>query len=300
MCSPGEIHPLEWKQNLFENTESQNQYRERIKKCTDHKVGTRTVCLQSLEPDPDQRLQEMSLLTKSLQQWLNGAMKQQQALEYLAKAHGFYAEQNELRRHISVLVASYPETLSTHSYQQYQDIVAQRVRMKEYVRLQEQEPHKGILQAPGIVALHSSLIELDFQRYERSLQHGKHEIAEDIHLKLNTHLSVLPTKERDRWNGRIERCRKVISLHPFNTPFIGHDSLKDTIAEILHSSNIVTVCGSPGIGKSRIAIEIARTQFIRNSRPFHVISCSEITTLDQVFVQIAHALQVEINSPSLE
>ena len=111
-------------------------------------------------------------------------MKQQQALEYLTNAHGLRSEQNQLRQHITTLVTSYPETEPSRCYQHYQEIVAQRLRMKEYIRLQEQELHKGILHAPEIVALHTSVIELDFQRYKQALQHGKYELVDDIHLKL--------------------------------------------------------------------------------------------------------------------
>ena len=227
-------------------------------------------------------------------------MKQQQALEYLAKAHGLHTEQKQLQRHISALIQSYPETEPTNRYQQYQDIVSQRIRMKECVRLQEQELHKGILHAPDIVALHTSVIELDFQRYERALQQNKHELVDDIRLKLNTHLSVLPNKEREKWEARLARCKKSYLVYPFNTPFFGHEGLRDSINEMLGTSKVMSLCGSPGIGKSRLVIEACRAQFIRKGTPFHVISCTEIADIEQIYGKIANALHVEVHPISLE
>ena len=300
LCPKDAPNPLQWKQKLFDDVESQAQFRARLKRTLTTNTGLEELCLRALEPDQNHRLQEAVLLAKSLQRWLNGAMKQQQALEYLAKAHGLHSEQKKLRRQIELLVESYPETDPAKCYLHYQDIVAQRLRIKECIRLQEQELHKGILHSPEIVPLHTSVIELDFQRYKRGLQHGKYDIVDDIHLKLNTHLSVLPKKERGKWEARLERCRTSYLTHRFNTPFVGHEGFGDSINEMLRTSRIMTLFGSPGIGKSRIAIEACRTHFIRKGTPFHVISCTEIQEIEQIYGKIATALQIDINPVSLD
>ena len=80
--------------------------------------------------------------------------------------------------------------------------------------------------------------------------------------------------------------------HPL-TSFVGRDQDVAAVDALLRQARLVTLLGPPGVGKTRLAIQVARTAAARFADGVCFVALAEIETADAVPAAIAHALGLE-------
>ena len=292
--------PLEWKQKLFNCTNAQAEFRQYVHNELTSSTGLETLCASALEPHPEHRLQSIELWNDSLQQWLNGAIKRQIAERHYQTAKTLACEIQSMEQIISQLIESHPEGEVAERYAHYREIATLREQHKDKQRAREQELHQGILHSPDLNVLHQALVEMEFKRYQSKLEERQYELAADLNTKLRLHLSMLNASLANSWNDKIARCQQTHQQHNFKSPFVGHRDFIDSIQERLHASNVVTIYGLPGSGKSRLAIETCRDMYIQHDIPFHVVPCHDCRNIDDLCASIATAIGVELQTLTMQ
>jgi predicted ATPase/DNA-binding XRE family transcriptional regulator len=105
--------------------------------------------------------------------------------------------------------------------------------------------------------------------------------------------------DRDRFDRTISRTRKPRSdvvppayrLPSYGTTFFGRDDDAESLRDLLATSRLITICGPGGVGKTRLAIEIART-FSINDRQIRFVHLASLRDPRLVIASIAAAFGV--------
>ena len=101
--------------------------------------------------------------------------------------------------------------------------------------------------------------------------------------------------------GRPQRSQPdtaaVPAIPTIATSFLGRDEEQRKLADLLQTSRLVTLTGAPGIGKSRLAVELARQQAARYRHGARLAELAPITDPALVPGALASALSVTETPP---
>jgi predicted ATPase/DNA-binding SARP family transcriptional activator len=128
---------------------------------------------------------------------------------------------------------------------------------------------------------------------------------------LAAELAVQPTKEttalyeeiRDRSSLRIERSFQPApsprhNLPPSSTPFVGRDEELADLADLMSDPDcrLVTLIGPGGIGKTRLALQVAAGQVGLFAQGVTYVPLATLRSADLLVPATAHALQLQFHS----
>ena len=93
-------------------------------------------------------------------------------------------------------------------------------------------------------------------------------------------------------NRNTERPSSPNSLPFPPTPLVGRKHEADAVSELLRreDTHLVTLTGPPGIGKTRLAIEVANTRLAEFANGVYFIDLSPVTDTSLVLPAVAHTL----------
>src|SRR5262245_39595120 len=95
---------------------------------------------------------------------------------------------------------------------------------------------------------------------------------------------------------------KRTNLRRPQTSFIGREAEKEALEGILRKEGLVTILGPPGIGKTRLAIELGLTYFAKEAPRGGVWFCdlTEAKSFHDICVSVSQALQAPLSSAKSE
>lgn len=109
---------------------------------------------------------------------------------------------------------------------------------------------------------------------------------------LREELGVAPAEATTRLAERIRAARQPIpcKLPADPTPFVGHQAALADVAQRLDNSRLVTIVGTGGVGKTRLAVQIARQRDGEFLDGIYFVSLDDLPHPDQISVAIADAI----------
>jgi len=128
----------------------------------------------------------------------------------------------------------------------------------------------------------------------------------DIRERLGDELGIEPSRALYELDEQIllrdtsldaRRSAAVGNLPPSLTSFVGRVDEQARLAELLRSHRLATVTGAGGVGKTRLAVEVASTVAHRFSDGAWIIDLAPVTSPSSVATTIAAVLQVPIDDP---
>ena len=109
---------------------------------------------------------------------------------------------------------------------------------------------------------------------------------------LREELGVAPAEATTRLAERIRAARYPIpcELPAEPTPFVGHNAVLADVARRLDNGRLVTIVGTGGVGKTRLAVQVARQLDGEFLNGVYFVSLDDLPHPDQIPVAIAKAI----------
>ncbi|PKO13973.1 MAG: hypothetical protein CVU39_16470 [Chloroflexi bacterium HGW-Chloroflexi-10] len=175
--------------------------------------------------------------------------------------------------------------------------------------LAQQMAHRMIDIAPWDEQAHLQLMRLFALDGQKSVAQNQYRILKHF---LQEHLNVEPADETKALFEQI-RSRKIeqtsvflrfspghSNLPKFSSPFIGREQEMEEITDLLvdPACRLLTLLGTGGVGKTRLALEIAQQQFGLLSEGVFFIPLSSVSTAEKVSAAVSDAIGLVLTDQS--
>ena len=223
------------------------------------------ICERAMEREIEDRYQSASELAKDVFDWLEGAQKRDRALKE-------YNVAVEVKEQAEELEATY-----TQCWSEANDIIQKNgfelesswttwekgdIARKEAIQ-RRHEYRKGLqgtlVYAPELEEANEALAELLIDDIVRTVALGEPQKRERFERQFHRHLQYISKSKRHFLRERLEKERKdeIVLLRSRRGDLVGRRSLRIEISKVLQNhSRLVSLVGTAGVGKSRLALEV--------------------------------------------
>ncbi len=236
------------------------------------------ICQRAMARDPDARFATAEQLTAAIGRWLDGAQRREKALAVMEKAEAATRAASRLRLEAArswsgaeVLLTD--EGLgSAAGWERWTQARALRHEAALRELDHEQHLHGALVHEPELPAAHRALALLQRRRHAQATRRGDALLAEQAARRFDAHRAMLPPEEARR-----------LTLPPADDPiaahhrggFVGRQGIcQGLMAQLGSGTRLLTLVGTAGVGKTRLALEVARRQRRKGAAVFSDISAA--------------------------
>ena len=218
------------------------------------------ICKKSMSLDPDLRYQSAKELAEAVQSWLDGAHKREKGLKQIQKAKQARQRAKLLKEQALLLWQKAQENFS--NIEDSWALWTQSKSLKKHAHKEEQEYLRflqgALIFSPNLQEAHLLLARLALDKIISSASGDKKEQNRAKH-SFAHHLSFLRLEEKEKLQKEYKKkCEDPLSnLQAQQKDLIGRRKEKERLlSQIKTSSQLITIIGTAGVGKTRLALEL--------------------------------------------
>lgn len=256
------------------------------------------ITLRAIAHSQENRYQSVQELQADLASWLEGSKKTEKAHELLRQIETYTQEEEGLQQELTDMY-SMMERLSAqiNSLDQLFDVRKQYIAKNELLRelqnQREQAIFRALIHAPHMHKIHKQIIQIEMEKYKRFWILDDKNALLQTQKKIEIHLQELPLEETRAWEQFQQRQRDTINiLRRQKGPYFGSRSLLRNLLSRLQENSFIALQGEAGIGKTRLALEIAALWRDEHEAESYFCNMQNCTSLFQVYQVIASKLGI--------
>ncbi len=259
-----------------------------------------SICERAMARSVEDRCSDALLLAKEVQIWLEGAQKKEQALQELEQASTYKTEwqvkEQALQQKRRDLEESFrKEGGSVQNWKRWNQCMEEEAVLRFKRDMHKEHIQKAILHDPEFILAHRKIIECLKEEYIQAVRRKNMSRVETIQKQIHHHASFLDDgdeKEALSWISILARQIKG------DFRIIGRQkSIQEVAKNIEKGHRLISVCGSIGIGKSRLAQELCIV-LCDTQRTIYCDLTAQKDSLD-VMKKIADALEKPIQGQNV-
>ncbi|MAA79099.1 MAG: hypothetical protein CL916_07540 [Deltaproteobacteria bacterium] len=261
---------------------------------------------KALEHEPQNRYQTAKELARELEFWLEGSKSQEKAKKLLKKIDEISQQEKDIRitlvQEYSLLQKSYQQArvITAKMWIMWQSYNQNKIRLRSCAHQKEKCMLNALIYAPDMQNIHKQIVETESERYKKFWIRGDNESLLQIERKVIIHLQQLPHQETRHWEDFKKRQQDSVNRQRREKgPFIGCQYHLQTIFDTLHQHPYLVLYGEAGIGKTRLALEIAAKWRDAHSVNAYFCNLQLCTTLTEAYHIIATTLGISTSTPNL-
>ncbi|MEC7987954.1 MAG: tetratricopeptide repeat protein [Myxococcota bacterium] len=231
------------------------------------------ICETAMSWKAGQRYSSMEDFSQAILSWLDGVRRKEKATEILNQVRLMHAQMRKLEERAVALRVQMEERIQTKGVQDealwvlWDQICNDAEECASIKQESEQILLGALIYDPDRLEIHRFLMEIEFKGYLDAIFRGDKVIERKVERKLNIHMARLPRNEQDYWlQRRNVQVDSINSMRKRRGRFFGRVALQRELTHILDSAPILTIVGASGLGKTRLALEIASIWRDRSNR----------------------------------
>jgi serine/threonine protein kinase/predicted ATPase len=222
------------------------------------------ICEQAMQRKINDRYTSVASLAKDVSDWLEGAQKRDRALvefdvamEKLAKANQIDVSysQSWKKANASIEKNGFDEDSSWIYWEEADNFRRQSVQLRKEYR---QTLHDSLVYDPSLVEANEAMASLLLSDIILSVATGEKQKIDIIERQFNGLLQHLSEAKQKVFQSDLQRKRKdyIVLLRARSGSLVGRQDLRKEITKALQKeSRLISLVGTPGVGKTRLALE---------------------------------------------
>lgn len=262
------------------------------------------ITLRAIAHSQENRYQSVQELQADLASWLEGSKKIEKAHELLREIDTYMQEEEVLQQELTNMYTTM-ERLSSQVNKQEElfDVRAQYNAKKELLRAHQNQREQAVLRAlihaPHMHKIHKQIIQIEMEKYKRFWILDDKNALIRTQKKIEIHLQELPLEDTRAWEHFQKRQRDTVNiLRRQKGPYFGSRYVLQNFLSHLQENSFVVLQGEAGIGKTRLALEIAALWRDEYAAESHFCNMQNCTSLFQVYQVIASELGILLQGAS--
>ncbi len=260
------------------------------------------ICNAAMVRSLDDRTTTARQFADAIKAWLEGAERRDKGLEEVAAARILREESREAHREAAREWTRAETTIErdgSHSesgWTHWERFGEATSRARELSRESTRRLEGALVHAPDLIEAHEALAEVRVGELIEAAAIGDGSTQEAVQRQLDTHLLVLPDSVADRIRAQLdsELGDTVGGRRRRRGAMIGRKDLQKSVIQAIDTGRrLVTLLGTAGVGKTRLALELADELRPRFSR---AVFCdlTEATDELEVALQLSRVLDVRL------
>lgn len=264
------------------------------------------ICERAMQPKPDARYSSVKTMAQDIQDWLDGTQRRERALSTLLEAEGKETTILSMNEKCDLLWSQANTLIGTKSDEEIRgwELLDTIHQLRITIEDTQQEIHHllqgALIYDPELIEIHKKLLSFEYQYFLTALVNQDLRSQNRIQRQMEMYLRNLTADEQTLWKLRWQK--DIALLQTSNTghhQLFGRKSILQKIWQMLQSTKLLTITGTGGVGKTKVALEVYKQW---NQKPNHealfcdLSATQNSTGIIQVFANLLH-IQLSNNTP---
>jgi len=260
------------------------------------------LCHETMQREIGDRIESAELLAKRVKDWLEGAENRDKGLRAFQIAGQKLAQAEEHERNAAARWCEADQLLeregpgSEEAWSLWQENQEEVSRAHQLRRQYRGHIQGALVHAPDLQEAHSALAELCLEEVLEAHVLGDPSGRDALQPQLDAHLQMLPTRQKELLEKRLVDGMgdQVVGQRLRQGTIVGRYAQQAIIAEQMRNgARLVTLLGTAGVGKTRLALELASGTILGKSR---IVFCDITEATDELGIarRLARVLDIRL------
>lgn len=221
-------------------------------------------CDKAMARKKTERYQSVSDLALDIQRWLEGSQRREKALAVLEQATTLEISlakleleiqnhREEVEQRLAKLGVSEPK-----AWLLWEKAEQKKEKARELDNEIELLLQGALIYDPDMIETYRRLTEIEYRHYMNAVLRGDKYGSEKLGRKLRAYMEMLPREEKRYWEEKYTKDVNAFrSIRKSRGILVGRNSQKEEIYLNLQFTQLVSLVGTAGVGKTHLAIEVA-------------------------------------------